>query len=75
MLLARSLTGASWCDNWYNRLHQWSFDHFSMPEVGEWRQRLDRQGVPLKNFVALPVKDPFHLPRSLILGVQLLSQH
>ncbi len=75
VLLARSLTGASWCDNWYNRLHQWSFDHFSMPEVGEWRQRLDRQGVPLKNFVALPVKDPFHLPRSLILGVQLLSQH
>ena len=75
VLLARSLTGASWCDNWYNRLHQWSFDHFSIPEVGEWRQRLDRQGVPLKNFVALPVKDPFHLPRSLILGVQLLSQH
>ena len=74
LLLARSLTGEPWCDKWYARLHEWSFTHFSMPEVGEWRQRLDRQGNPLQSFVALPVKDPFHLPRSVILAIQLLSQ-
>lgn len=74
LLLARSLTGEPWCDDWYERLHEWSFAHFSMPEVGEWRQRLDRQGKPLQNFVALPVKDPFHLPRSVILALQLLQE-
>jgi N-acylglucosamine 2-epimerase len=75
LLLAHTLTRESWCDEWYQRVHEWSFSHFPMPEVGEWRQRLDRRGKPLERFVALPVKDPFHLPRSVILAVQLLSQH
>ena len=74
LLLARSLTREPWCNEWYHRVHEWSFSHFSMPEVGEWRQRLDRQGKPLPGFVAMPVKDPFHLPRSVILAIQLLSQ-
>ncbi len=74
LLLARSLTHDRWCEEWYDRVHEWAFSHFSMPEVGEWRQRLDRQGKPLQSFVALPVKDPFHLPRSVILAIQLLSR-
>ena len=74
LLLARSLTDEPWCNEWYGRLHEWSFAHFPMPEVGEWRQRLDRQGKPLQGFIALPVKDPFHLPRSVILAIQLLQQ-
>ncbi len=75
LLLARSVAREPWCDEWYQRVHEWAFSHFSMPEVGEWRQRLDRQGKPLEAFVALPVKDPFHLPRSVILAIQLLSRH
>jgi N-acylglucosamine 2-epimerase len=75
LLLARSLTHEPWCDEWYERLHEWSFAHFSMREVGEWRPRQDRQGDPHQKNVALPVKDPFHLPRSVILAIQLLSQH
>jgi N-acylglucosamine 2-epimerase len=74
LLLADSLTHEPWCREWYERVHEWSFDHFPMPEVGEWRQRLDRQGKPLQGFVALPVKDPFHLPRSVILAIQLLRR-
>ena len=74
LLLAQSLTREPWCEEWYERVHEWSFNHFSMPETGEWRQRLDRQGNPLQTFVALPVKDPFHLPRSVILAIQLLGQ-
>jgi N-acylglucosamine 2-epimerase len=74
LLLARSLTRERWCDEWYARVHEWSFSHFPMPKVGEWRQRLDRQGQPLQRFVALPVKDPFHLPRSVILAIQLLGR-
>ena len=57
----------------YRRVHEWSFAHFPMPE-GEWRQRLDRQGNPVTEVVALPVKDPFHLPRAVILILQLLRR-
>jgi len=74
LLLAGSLTHEPWCEEWYERVHEWAFSHFSMPEVGEWRQRLDRQGKPLQGFVALPVKDPFHLPRSVILAIELLRR-
>jgi len=73
LLLSHSLTGENWCQEWYERVHEWSFAHFSMPEIGEWRQRLDRQGKPMDAFVALPVKDPFHLPRAVILILQLLG--
>jgi len=75
LLLGHSLTGESWCQEWYERVHEWSFAHFPMPEIGEWRQRLDRQGKPMDAFVALPVKDPFHLPRAVILILQLLGQN
>ena len=74
LLLARELTGERWCEEWYDRVHEWAFHHFAMSGVGEWRQRLDRKGNPIADVVALPVKDPFHLPRALILGIQLLRQ-
>ena len=72
LLLARELTGESWCERWFDQVYEWSFEHFMMPEVGEWRQRLDRAGKPITKVVALPVKDPFHLPRALILSLELL---
>lgn len=74
LLLAHELTGESWCASWFEKIREWSFDHFSMPEVGEWRQRLHRTGQPMTTVVALPVKDPFHLPRALILSLELLGQ-
>ena len=40
---------------------------------GEWRQKLNRDLTPMTTVVALPVKDPFHLPRSLILQIELLE--
>jgi N-acylglucosamine 2-epimerase len=73
LLLAHELTGETWCAEWYGRVHEWSFAHFPMPECGEWRQRLDRQGRPITDLIALPVKDPFHLPRAVILILQLLA--
>jgi N-acylglucosamine 2-epimerase len=72
LLLAHQLTHESWCEMWYERIHEWAFKHFSMPEVGEWRQRLDRTGKPTNTVIALPVKDPFHLPRALILSLERL---
>lgn len=73
LILAHQLTGESWCLEWYQRIHDYSFAHFHMPECGEWRQRLDRQGRPIEELIALPVKDPFHLPRVVILILELLS--
>ncbi len=73
LLLAHRLTQEGWCLEWYEKVHEWSFSKFAMPEVGEWRQRLDRRGNPITDLIALPVKDPFHLPRAAILILQLLG--
>jgi N-acylglucosamine 2-epimerase len=74
LLLACELTGERWCETWFDRVYEWSFAHFLMPDAGEWRQRLDRAGKPMKTVVALPVKDPFHLPRALILSLEMLNR-
>lgn len=71
MLLAQVLTSENWCSRWYEKVHEWSFSHFSMAGTGEWLQRLDRAGNPVTETIALPVKDPFHLPRAAILICQL----
>jgi N-acylglucosamine 2-epimerase len=73
-LLAHELTGESWCLEWYDRVADWAWAHFPVPETGEWRQRLNREGNPTAEIVALPVKDPFHLPRAAMLIVQLLER-
>jgi len=67
LLLAAKLTGEPWCRVWHDRVREWSLVHYTMTGAGEWRQRLDRTGMPIDEVVALPVKDPFHLPRALIL--------
>jgi N-acylglucosamine 2-epimerase len=59
---------------WHERVRAWSFDHFPVAQHGEWRQRLDRRGKPFDQVVALPVKDPFHLPRALIYCVEVLDR-
>jgi N-acylglucosamine 2-epimerase len=73
-LLAHHLTGEPWCLEWYEKVASWTWAHFPAPEFGEWRQRLNREGKPTAEIVALPVKDPFHLPRGIILIMQLLDR-
>lgn len=73
LLLAHEVTKEPWCLDWYAKVADYSERHFWMPETGEWRQRLDRQGRPITELIALPVKDPFHLPRAVILAIQLLE--
>lgn len=74
LLLAHRLTGRAWCMDWYWRVHEWAFTHFGMPGTGQWRQRLDRQGRPITDLIALPVKDPFHLPRAVMLILEVLGE-
>jgi len=73
-LLAHELTGEPWCLAWHEQVSEWAWTHFPVPETGEWRQRLTREGKPTDEVVALPVKDPFHLPRAAILILQLLER-
>lgn len=74
LLLAHSICREDWCLRWYWRLHEVAFRHYPVPTHGEWRQRLDRQFKPFDSVVALPVKDPFHLPRALIYMIKLLRE-
>lgn len=74
LLLAYEVSGESWCLEWFDKVHDYAFHHYPVPEHGEWTQKLDRQGRPFTETVALPVKDPFHLPRALIYSVLSLSR-
>jgi len=73
-LLAYYETGALWTMEWYQKILDYSLQNFYMPEIGEWRQKLTRENKPFDGVVAYPVKDPFHLPRSLILQIELLER-
>jgi N-acylglucosamine 2-epimerase len=73
-LLAHELTGEPWCLEWYGRVADWAWSHFPIPKIGEWYQRLTREGKPTQEIIALPVKDPFHLPRAAILITQLMKR-
>lgn len=55
-------------------VHAYAFATFPNPDgaVGEWIQIRDRRGRPLDKVVGLPVKDPYHLTRNLLLLVELL---
>jgi N-acylglucosamine 2-epimerase len=72
LLLAYAETREPWCLTWYERVHNYAFSHYPVRPDGEWRNRLDRQGKPVEEVIALPVKDPFHLPRALMLSSEIL---
>ena len=76
-LLAFSLIDDRRLLEWYQKLRAYTFSTFPNPdiEIGEWIQIRDRQGHPQEKVVALPVKDPFHIIRALILILELLRQH
>lgn len=62
-------------EEWYMKLHHYIFKTFPSDnlEVGEWIQIRKRNGVPENRVVALPVKDPYHIMRSMLLIIDLLS--
>ena len=74
LLLAYQISRELWCLDWFERVHDYAFSHYPVPEFGEWTQKLDRHGNKLADTVALPVKDPFHLPRALIYCIEVLQR-
>ena len=74
LLLAWDLTGRDDLAQWYDKLHQYSFNHFPDPEFGEWFGYLNRDGSPVWTAKANGWKGFFHLPRFLFRGYQLLAE-
>ncbi len=64
-LLAWKLTGDEKYARWHQRVHDWSFQHFSDPEYGEWYGYLHRDGSVSQRAKGNLYKGPFHLPRML----------
>jgi len=64
-------TKQSWCLEWHEKVQKFAFAHYPVA-TGEWTQWVDREGKRMGN-LALPVKDPFHLPRALIYLINLFE--
>lgn len=74
MLLANYITGDARYEALYKKVHEWTFKHFPDPEYGEWFGYLHRDGsvsLPIKGSVW---KGPFHIPRQLLYGIELLGK-
>ncbi|SKC70905.1 AGE family epimerase/isomerase [Krasilnikoviella flava] len=65
-LLAR-ISGSAELTTWHERVAEYTLATFPDRERGEWIQVRARDGRPLDRVVALPVKDPFHIIRALLL--------
>lgn len=62
--------------SWLERIVAYTFTTFPNPDrsVGEWIQIRTREGKPQDKVVALPVKDPYHIIRNLLLAIELLER-
>ncbi len=72
-LLGWNETGDMAYLDWFERIWLLCLEHYVDWENGEWRQKLNHDLSPMTDVIALPVKDPFHLPRALMLQIELLE--
>lgn len=73
-LLAYKLTGSEAHLQWFRRLHEYAFTHFSDREYGEWYGYLDREGRPAFGLKGGKWKGFFHLPRMLMVCERWLAE-
>ena len=59
---------------WHDKVFDYTYETFpnTDPEIREWKQIRERDGKAAEKVVALPVKDPYHIIRNLILIIELL---
>lgn len=70
------LTGREEFLNWYEKVEEYVFHKFPNPdrEIREWVQTLDQYGNRKKEAVGLPVKDPYHIMRNVLLLIELIHK-
>ncbi|MGB7376763.1 MAG: AGE family epimerase/isomerase [Rivularia sp. (in: cyanobacteria)] len=59
------LTGRKECWEWYKKMHDYAWAHFSDAEYGEWFGYLTRRGEVLLNLKGGKWKGCFHVPRAM----------
>lgn len=72
-LAAYKITGEEKYAVWYDKLHAYTFSHFSDKEYGEWYGYLHRDGTVSHTQKGSLWKGPYHLLRCLILCEQILG--
>ena len=72
-LYAHFITGEKVYEEWYDKLHEYTFNHFPDEEFGEWYGYLHRDGTVSHTQKGSLWKGPYHLPRCLILCEQILK--
>ncbi|MEL6437629.1 MAG: AGE family epimerase/isomerase [Cyanobacteria bacterium J06621_8] len=73
LLKGFKLTGSSECWSWFERVHNYTWEHFADPEYQEWYGYLNRRGEVLLNLKGGKWKGCFHVPRALFLCWQELE--
>lgn len=58
---------------WYDKLHAYTFRVFPAQSGLERIQIRTRLGTPVSKVVALPVKDPYHILRNVMMMIELTS--
>lgn len=85
LLLAYEHVGEQWCLDWFETVRTWAFEKFPNTRDGDWYQNLTREATPITDVptlaaadtwtaLDLAVKDPFHLPRGLIVSIETLRR-
>ncbi len=73
MLKGYQLTGNAQCVEWFERVHNYVWTHFTDKEYAEWFGYLNRQGEVLLSLKGGKWKGCFHVPRGLFQCWQILE--
>lgn len=73
MLKGYQLTGNAQCLEWFERVHNYVWTHFTDKEFAEWFGYLNRQGEVLLSLKGGKWKGCFHVPRGLFQCWQILE--
>lgn len=62
---------------WHDKVFEYVYKTFPNTdlEIREWKQIRMRDGAPQEKVVALPVKDPFHIIRNMILIIEMFGNN
>lgn len=74
MLKGYELTGDERCLEWFKRVHDYTWSHFTDPEHPEWYGYLNRRGEVLLSLKGGKWKGCFHVPRGLFQCWQTLER-
>ncbi|MBN2656021.1 MAG: AGE family epimerase/isomerase [Spirochaetales bacterium] len=74
LLLAYEMTGRDVYEQWFKKVHDYTWSHFPDREKGEWFGYLRRDGSVQVDLKGNHYKGPFHIPRFLMKTYKLLEE-